>query len=97
MGKIPTSMDAVANISITLYGNGGLQVSGNIGDVAMAEAMIDQAKDAVHNQWNFRDQTTGLLLPPRDVQVPVHPGFPLTQNVDVAPELRMKTKAREIK
>lgn len=94
--KIPTSLDAIANISITLYGNGELQVSGNIGDVKLALSMIDQARDAVNNQWKIRDKD-GLLLPPRDVNIPVHPAFPLTQNADVAPELRMKDTVKPIK
>ena len=85
----PTGMDAVANISVTLYGGGEMSISGNIGDVKLALMMLDHARDAVNNQWARRDKD-GLLLPPRDVAVPVHPGFPLTQNADVAPELRMR-------
>lgn len=91
----PTGMDAIANISVTLYGNGGLQISGNIGDVRLAMMMLDHARDAVNNQWQRRDRN-GLLLPPSDVAVPVHPGFPLTQNADVPPELRMQDVVRPI-
>jgi hypothetical protein len=84
----PTSMDAIANISVTLFGNGEMSIAGNIGDVRLALGMLDHARDAVKGQWKRRDRN-GLLLPPRDVAVNVHPGFPLTQNADVAPELRM--------
>lgn len=94
-GSIPTGMDAIAHIAITLYGNGEMAISGNIGDVKLALTMIDHARDAVNNQWQRRD-SSGLMLPPSDVDVPVHPAFPLTQNADVAPELRMKTTCQGI-
>lgn len=87
---IPTGMDAIARIAIVLYGNGAMGVSGNIGDVELALNMLDHAKDAVRNQLKRRDEK-GLLIPPRDVVVPVNPAFPLSQNADVAPELRTRT------
>lgn len=92
----PTGMDAIANISVTLYGGGEMSISGNIGDVKLALTMLDHARDAVNNQWQRRDRD-GLLLPPSNVDVPVHPGFPLTQNADVAPELRMRDTLRPIR
>jgi hypothetical protein len=87
----PTPLDAIANISITLYGTGEMSVSGNIGDVRLALQMLDHARDAVTNQLRQRTPD-GLLLPPRDVDVSPHPGFPLTQYADVAPELRPKIR-----
>jgi hypothetical protein len=93
---VPTGMDAIANISITLYGNGEMSISGNIGDVKLALTMIEHARDAVNNQWRRRDKE-GLIIPPSNVEVPVHPAFPLTQNADVAPELRMKHDVRPIR
>lgn len=89
-------MDAIANISVTLYGGGEMSISGNIGDVKLALMMLDHARDAINNQWQRRDKD-GLLLPPSNVDVPVHPGFPLTQNADVAPELRMRDTLRPIR
>lgn len=82
-------MDAIARIAIVLYGDGSMETSGNVGDVQLAVAMLDHARDAVKNQNSRRDKS-GLLIPPRDVEVPVNPAFPLTQNADVAPELRMQ-------
>lgn len=90
MMATPTPLDAVANISVTLYGNGEMSISGNIGDVKLALQMLDHARDAVNNQWRQR-APDGLLLPPRDVEVSPHPGFPLTQYADVPPELRPRT------
>ena len=92
----PTGMDAIANISVTLYGGGEMSISGNKGDVKLALTMLDHARDAVNNQWQRRDRD-GLILPPSNVDVPVHPGFPLTQNADVAPELRMRDTLRPIR
>jgi hypothetical protein len=87
----PTPLDAIANISITLYGTGEMSVAGNIGDVKLALQMLDHARDAVRNQLKQRTPD-GLLLPPRNVDVSPHPGFPLTQYADVAPELRPTTR-----
>lgn len=97
MGKIPTAMDAVANISITLYGNGEMSIAGNIGDVKLALGMIDHARDTINNQWKLRDPVTGILLPPRNVDVDVNPHFPLTQNADVSADLRMKDMNENIR
>ena len=86
----PGPLDAIANISVTLYGSGEMSISGNIGDVRLALQMLDHARDAVNNQWKQRT-IDGLLLPGRDVAVTPHPAFPLTQYADVAPELRPRT------
>ena len=91
----PTDLDAVARIAITMYGGGAMAVSGNIGDVTLALAMLDHARDAVRNQLQRRDKD-GLMIPPRDVVVPVNDAYPLTQNADVAPELRMGNKAKPL-
>ena len=88
MSKIPGPLDAVANISVTLFGNGQMSISGNIGDVKLALTMLDHARSAVNNQWKTRDQN-GLLLPSSHVDVPVHPAFPLVEMGDVSPELRI--------
>ena len=87
----PGPLDAIANISVTLYGNGEMSISGNIGDVKLALQMLDHARDAVNNQWKQRTPE-GLMLPGRDVEVTPHPGFPLTPNGDLAPEHRSKTR-----
>jgi len=84
----PTGMDAIANISITLFGNGAMQTSGNIADVKLALAMLDHAKDAINNK--AKREAKKLIIPSRDVEVKPSDAYPLTQNADVAPELRMK-------
>ena len=93
---IPSPNDTVAYIAITLHANGGLAVSGNIGDVKLALDMLDNARDAVKNQGKLRTKE-GLLLPNRDVEVVSHPGFPLVEHGDVKselhPQLLTKVKA----
>lgn len=71
--SIPTPFDAVANIAITLYGNGEMAISGNIGDARLAMQMLDHARDAVKNQLARKDS---MLIPNRDVDV--KPNLPLT-------------------
>ena len=84
---LPGQLDAIASISVTLYGGGEMSISGNIGDVRLALQMLDHAREAVNNQWKQRT-VDGLLIPPRDVDVTPHPAFPLTQYADVPPDLR---------
>lgn len=86
----PGPLDAIANISVTLYGTGEMSISGNIGDVKLALDMLAHATDAVMRQWKRRDRD-GLIISPHDVEVEPHPAFPLTANGDVAPNLRMPT------
>jgi hypothetical protein len=86
---IPTPNKTVAYIAITLFDDGNMAVSGNIGDVRLALQMIDGARDAVKNQLNLRTKE-GLLLPSRDVEVSPHPAFPLTPHGDVPDDLHAK-------
>lgn len=75
---IPGPLDAVANISITLYGSGQMQVQGNILDPKLATTMLNHALDAVKRQLKRREQ---LVIPGADVEV--KPILPLTQYGDV--------------
>jgi hypothetical protein len=86
---IPTPNKTVAYIAITLFDDGNMAVSGNIGDVKMALQMIDGARDAVKNQLNHRT-AEGLLLPSRDVEASPHPAFPLIPHGDVEDSLHPK-------
>lgn len=86
---IPTPNDTVAYIAITLFADGNMAVSGNIGDVKLALQMIDGARDAVKNQLKRRT-AGGLMLPDRDVDVTPHPAFPLTPHGDVPSEFHPK-------
>jgi hypothetical protein len=70
---IPGPLDAIANISITLYGSGQMQIQGNILDPKLATTMLNHALDAVKRQLQRREK---LVLP--DVDVDVNPILPLT-------------------
>jgi hypothetical protein len=83
----PGPLDAVANISITLYGGGQMQISGNIADAKLALQMLDHARDAVKNQLVRRDK---LVLPSGDVAVA--PALPLTQYGDAPPGWQAQLK-----
>lgn len=79
----PGPMDAIANISITLYGNGEMSISGNIGDVKLALGMLAHATDTVRGQYTKRET---VIVPNYDVQI--DPVLPLTQYADAKPEWR---------
>jgi len=88
----PTALDRVAYIAISLYGDGSMSTSGNIGDKRLALQMLDNARDAIRGQLE-RHPYTGLLVPPRDVEVVPSPLYPpLVEAGDVAPELRARLR-----
>jgi hypothetical protein len=74
----PGPLDAIANISLTLFGNGSMQIQGNILDPKLAVTMLNHALDAVKRQLERREK---LIVPAVDVDV--KPVLPLTQYGDV--------------
>jgi hypothetical protein len=82
VGREPTPLDAIASITVTLYGDGSLSASGNVGDVRLARQMLDHARDAITAQVRNRSASGGLLLPASDVEVEHHPEFPVTMAGD---------------
>jgi hypothetical protein len=70
----PGINDEVAFIHLTLYGNGAMSVSGNIGDKKLALGMLDSARDVVNSQSRPEDKP--ILVPSRDVVAPQHPNYP---------------------
>lgn len=65
----------VARLVINLHDDGGLSVSGNVGDVVLSTQMLDAARDAVRNQLKPKNE---LVLPNRDVIAsPDEARFPL--------------------
>lgn len=85
---IPGELDAIANIAITLYGNGGLEISGNIADVRLALQMMDHAREAIAARLD-PTKRADIVIPNKDVVV--KPTLPLTYYGDapssVKPEL----------
>jgi hypothetical protein len=55
-------LDCVAYITIKYYANGGLQVSGHIGDEETALSLLEHAKDAVRAQ-HARGPAPAILAP----------------------------------
>lgn len=88
----PTALDRIAYIAISLYGDGSMSTSGNIGDKRLALQLLDHARDAIKGQLE-RNPYSGLLVPPRDVDVTPDPLYPaLVEAGDVAPELRARLR-----
>jgi hypothetical protein len=81
VGRTPTALDAVARITVTLYGDGSLSAEGNVGDVRLARQMLDHARDAITAQ--VRSPTGGLILPASDVEVQHHHEFPVQMAGDL--------------
>ena len=84
----PDDLDCVAFVSIRLHSNGGVSISGNIGDTKLALQMIDAARDAVNNQRVRRHE---IIIPNRDVEAKQDPGFPTLPRGDMRPEDRGDT------
>jgi hypothetical protein len=86
----PTTDDRIAYVALSLYGNGAMSISGNIGDKRLALQMLDHARDTILGQLE-RMPHSGLLVPPRDVSVAPDPMYPsLIAAGDVAPDLRAR-------
>jgi len=86
----PTVNDRIAYIALSLYGGGAMSISGNIGDKRLALQMLDHAAQTIRSQLE-RMPYSGLLVPPRDVEVVPSPLYPsLIEAGDVAPELRAR-------
>ena len=86
----PTTDDRIAYIALSLYGNGAMSISGNIGDKRLALQMLDHARDTILGQLE-RTPHSGLLLPPRDVDIAPDPHYPaLIEAGDVSPALRAR-------
>ena len=92
----PTVDDRIAYIALSLYGNGAMSISGNIGDKRLAIQMLDHARDTLVNQQKANPYA-GLLVPPRDIEVAPSPLYPpLVEAGDVPPELRARTRTQPL-
>jgi hypothetical protein len=88
----PTPLDRIAYIAISLYGAGAMSISGNIGDKRLALQMLDHARDTIRGQLEQHPHS-GLLVPPRDVEVTPSPIYPaLVEAGDVPPDLRARLR-----
>ena len=88
----PTVDDRIAYIALSLYGNGAMSISGNIGDKRLAIQMLDHARDTLIAQQKANPYA-GLLVPPRDIEVVANPLYPaLVEAGDVVPELRARLR-----
>jgi hypothetical protein len=86
----PTPLDRIAYIAVSLYGGGAMSISGNIGDKRLALQMLDHARHTIAGQLE-RHPASGLLVPPRDVEVSPDPRYPaLVEAGDVPPPLRAR-------
>ena len=86
----PKESDRIAYIALSLYGDGAMSVSGNIGDKKLALQMLDAARDVLVSQQKANPYS-GLLVPPRDVGVAPNPLYPpLVEAGDVPPNLRAR-------
>lgn len=83
----PTEGDRIAYIALSLYGNGAMSISGNIGDLKLAIQMLDNARAALNSQWASK-RNPSILIPGRDVNI--SPTLPLIPHGDVSAELRPK-------
>lgn len=76
----PKSGDTVAQITVTFYAGGKLSVSGSLGDKAFAVKLLQHAIDSIKAQPRPEDRAAGsaLIVPPRDVDLSLHPNYPKT-------------------
>jgi len=85
----PKPNDIVADIRISLYTNGSMAISGNVGDVHLAVGMIDSAREAVMHRLGkpsiLEPHGAGLVVPSYDVVAPQNHVYPLVALGDRKP------------
>lgn len=79
--------NVVATITIKLHDNGAMSVEGNIGDVHLANGMLDAARAAVSNRLGrpsvLEPHGAGLVVPHYDAPVKANEAvYPLIANGD---------------
>jgi hypothetical protein len=87
---MPDPNDRIAYIALSLFGDGAMSISGNIGDKKLALQMLDHARDTIAAQLR---RTSELLIPSSDVEVRPDPHYPaLVAAGDVPPALRARLR-----
>ena len=79
-------LDQVAFIKVELMADGGLNISGNIGDVQQALDMMENAMD--HMRRNLKkklEDQKHIIVPNRDVVIRHDPAYPLKALGDMKP------------
>lgn len=84
----PTVDDRIAYIALSLYGDGAMSISGNIGDQKLALQMLDHAAQTIRERLRVNPHA-GLILPPSEVNVTPSPEYPaLVATGDLPERLR---------
>ena len=87
---MPDPNDRIAYIALSLFGDGAMSISGNIGDKKLALQMLDHARDTIAAQLR---RTSELRIPSSDVEVRPDPHYPaLVASGDVPPALRARLR-----
>lgn len=100
--RVTGQANVVAHILIKLHDNGAMSVEGNIGDLRMALAMLDGAKDALSSKLGkpttLEPHGAGLVLPPSYTNAikPNETVFPVQAEADNAVDApHSRAKAEE--
>lgn len=68
----------VARIVVDLMDDGGLSISGNVGDMRLAKNMLESAVASIDGRAKITPSPSGLVVPSRDAPVtPDEARFPL--------------------
>ena len=91
-GSAAPSLDCVGYLTIKHMANGGLQVSGNMGDIEYALGLLEHAKDSIRS--HHKTQASNLVapdgnplvsVPNRDVELKQSNKFPTRPFGDMQP------------
>jgi hypothetical protein len=92
----PTQDDRIAYIALSLYGDGAMSISGNIGDQKLALQMLDHAAQTIRERLKVHPYA-GLILPPTEVDVEPSPIYPsLVAQGDLPDTLKAKLATQPI-
>ena len=92
----PTVDDRIAYIALSLYGDGAMSISGNIGDQRMALQMLDHAAQTIRERLKLNPYA-GLILPPTETAVTPSPQYPaLVAQGDLPEHLRAALRTQPL-
>jgi hypothetical protein len=92
----PTVDDRIAYIALSLYGDGAMSISGNIGDQKLALQMLDHAAATIRERLRVNPYA-GLILTPSETAITPSPQYPaLVAEGDLPPDLRANLRTQPL-
>ena len=92
----PTVDDRIAYIALSLYGDGAMSISGNIGDQKLALQLLEHAAYTIRERLKVNPYA-GLIIPASETAVTPSPQYPaLVAEGDLPEHLRARLRTQPL-